>query len=243
MRSQQEKPVGMPATQWTLVHLAGAGDEEALNKLLSRYRPALVAHLIRGKRLKRERAEDLLHDFVCDKILRKQIVSRARQHKGKFRTFLLTALDRYLISEFRKRQAGKRRHLDADVDPNDSRLNVPASAPVLAGDVEWAWLVIERALKVAKEECEAKGQAPFWIVFEDRVVNPVLQGCKPSPYEDLAKRLAFHSPVEVSNALVTAKRRFTRALLSVVSEYVEDQQEAGKEIHALCDILVKAGAW
>jgi hypothetical protein len=55
-------------------------------------------------------------------------------------------------------------------------------------------------------------------------------------------RFGFKSPTEASNALVTAKRMFVRALRSVVAEYATDEAGINGEIEELRAILSRAGA-
>ena len=102
-----------PTTHWSLVGRAGGGADAgqqgaALVELLTRYMPALRLHLIARKRMDEHRADDAMQAFLASKILEQGIIERAEKEKGKFRTFLLTALDRFLISEIRKDSAIKR---------------------------------------------------------------------------------------------------------------------------------------
>ena len=66
-----------PTTHWSLVGRAAQDASEAkrraLDELLARYQPALRAHLIYGKRLQPEDAEDLLQEFVACKILASEL--------------------------------------------------------------------------------------------------------------------------------------------------------------------------
>src|SRR5262249_31382292 len=48
---------------------------------------------------------DLSQGFVVSKVLGQDLIARADRGKGKFRTWLLTALDRYLISQWRQTAA------------------------------------------------------------------------------------------------------------------------------------------
>jgi DNA-directed RNA polymerase specialized sigma24 family protein len=66
--------------------------------VLRAYLPALRAHLVIRRRVHPDRADDLLQGFCSDQVLEKDLVPRAERDRGKFRTFLLTALDRYAIN-------------------------------------------------------------------------------------------------------------------------------------------------
>jgi DNA-directed RNA polymerase specialized sigma24 family protein len=231
----------MPPTRWTLVGRAGDHDLAALDELLSLYRPALLAHLVFGRRIQTQRAEDILHDFVADKIIRKNVIAQAREGKGKFRTYLLTVLDRYSISQLRKDTAKKQRPNQPDADPHDPRFPVADRRRPRTGDVEWARRVIDQALDLTENECKQKGQPSFWGVFELRVVGPMLDGIKAPSFAVIVRKFGFQSPSEASNALLTAKRRFMRNLESVVAQYA-GEEGAAAELAKLREILAEAGA-
>lgn len=230
-------------TRWTLVARAGGDDPTqrlcALEELLRRYLPALQAHLVIQKRLPTEQADDLVQSFITDKIIQGQLLEQADPQRGKFRTVLLTALDRYIISEFRKLNAQKRAPEAGFVDLDAEAVQVAApGAASAAFDVEWARQIINESLRRVQAECEATGRAAFWQLFELRVVGPMLDGVEPPPYDELVRRFGFQSPTQASNALLTAKRMFARALREVVAEY--DDPEA--ELNELRMILAGAGA-
>src|SRR5437762_6995431 len=90
-----------PETSWTEVERAGAegadGPRDALGGLLRRYMPALRARLVIEKGIQADAAGDLLNGFLADKVLERDLVARADRSRGRFRTFLLTALDRYVV--------------------------------------------------------------------------------------------------------------------------------------------------
>ena len=105
---------GFPTTHWSLVGRAGyQGDEElhraALNDLLKRYLPALQAHLIYGKRIDVNEADDLVQGFVTNKVLERDLIQRAEPERGRFRSLLATALDNYVSSVRAKQGAAKRK--------------------------------------------------------------------------------------------------------------------------------------
>ena len=132
-----------PTTHWSLVARAGrdGGDarREALDQLLRRYLPALRAHLLFGRRMPAEDAEDLLQEFVASRILQRDLVDRADRQLGKFRTYLLAALDRFFIDQLRRRNARKRSLGAGPLQALDDGAEAVAAAPAPdAFDVAWA---------------------------------------------------------------------------------------------------------
>ena len=238
---------GMPSTDWSLVANASLLGEqmglESLNELLSRYRPALKAHLVLKKQLPPAQADDLIQGFLSTKVLDGGLVSRADPGKGRFRTLLLTALDRYVISVIRSEGAKKRSPEQGFVTIDDSsdQLGV-VQPPPDPFDVAWAHEIIVEALGRVKAECTASGRSAYWSVFDCRVVAPIFDGVEPVPYEQVVEKFGFRSPTEASNALVTAKRMFVRALRAVVAEYARDEDGIDTEIGELRAILSRAGA-
>jgi hypothetical protein len=238
-----------PLTQWSLVARAGLASEgvrrEALGVLLRRYVPALRAHLVVQKRVPRDAAADLIQGFVCDKVVEQGLLAGADRCKGKFRSFLLTALDRYVIDQGRHDAAKKRSPGDGqavvDVHQFQDAAPAPAPGPSEAFDIAWAREVLAEAVRRMRAECERSGRDDVWGVFECRVLEPTLRGTPPASYSDLVARFNFRSPAHASNVLMTAKRTFERVLRSVVAEYAEDEGQVEQEIEDLHAILSRSG--
>ncbi|HUJ09831.1 MAG TPA: hypothetical protein VL171_07370 [Verrucomicrobiae bacterium] len=238
---------GLPTTDWSLVaHASLLGEQaglDSLNELLRRYRPALKAHLVLKKKFPPAQADDLIQGFLSAKVLDDGLVSRADRRKGKFRTILLTALDNYVISAIRHEGAKKRSPEQGFVSLDDSDGQIGAvQPPPDPFDVAWANEIIMEALERIKAECTASGRSAYWSVFDCRVVAPIFDGVEPLPYEQVVKTLGFRSPTEASNALVTTKRMFVRALRAIVVEYARDEDEIDREIDELRAILSRAAA-
>ena len=238
------QPERFPATRWSLVAQAGAGDlqtrREALEQLLTRYLPALRAHLVFRKRLAPEQADDLLQEFVASKILEHDLIARADRKLGKLRTLLLTALDRFVANSLRDERAQKRHPTDgAVVGFDEDIVPLPAgSQPADAFDLAWARGVIDQALQQMRRECGMSGRGQVWAVFECRVVGPILDGTPAVDYAELVQRFGFRSPIQAANTLITGKRMYARCLRSVIGEYA-DEEEIDDEINELKQTLAR----
>jgi len=239
---------GFPVTSWSEVARAWDPDPEvafrALSALVERYRRPLEAQVQRKSRVTLEQAQDWLQGFLHEKVVRDRLIQHARRGRGRFRTFLLNALDNYVISELRKAGAQKRRPaggLECLDEVAESRL--PATAPDLDErfDVDWAREVIAETLKRMETECLAKGEFSRWEVFKARVLEPALDSQSRPPYQKLVERCRFASPAEAYNALTTAVRMFRRLLADVVHEYEHDPRLAEEEIEELHRSLERAG--
>ena len=240
MRSQS-RPMRFPTTRWSLVIAAG-GDSalmrrEALGALLRDYLVPLRHYLVRRRRLSPHDADDLLQGFVSEKVLRDELVPRARRNRGRFRTFILTALNQFLAGQARHAGRKKRRlfggtSLDAVPEPPDA-----SADPAEAFEVTWARGVLDLAQGRMRAECESSARADLWAVFEARVLRPTLENVEPTPYDQLAASLSLASADEVYPLLTTAKRMFARNLRAVLAEYARDEAEVDEEIAALRAVL------
>lgn len=234
--------VRFPTTRWSLVDRAGRegaeSSREALGQLLTRYLPALRDHLVSGKRLAPEEADDVVQDFVATKVLERDLIARADQQLGKFRTFLLTALDRFLLNRLRDRGA-KKREADRAAAFGEHAAEVMAEEVPDAFDLAWARQVIAEAAERMRKECGATGRLDVWGVFECRLLAPALEGTEPADYGELVRRFGLQSPSQASNVLVTAKRMYARTLRGVVAEYSGDAAEIEAEIGDLYRILAR----
>ena len=233
-----------PSTAWSLVARAGhegALQRDALGELLTRYLPALHTHLVYRRGFQPEVAEDLVQEFIAGKIVEKDLIARADQELGKFRTFLLTALDRFVANQIRDQRAQKRspgKGKLVSYGEQDEAVN-DEGGPSTMFNVTWARGVIDQALEQVRRECEASGRTDLWGVFECRIVAPILEGAEPPSYHELVERFGFRSPTQASNALTTAKRMYARALRNVVAEYAGNNLEIESEIDDLRKILAR----
>lgn len=250
---EQVRSSAFPVTHWSLVRRAGsAGDggpgaaddpaaREALHQLVVRYLPALKAHLVYTRRLPPDEADDLLQSFVAAKVLEQNLFRRADRGQGKFRTFLLSAPGNFLVDAVRARNA-KKRSAGRDAVPIDEQRDEvvdPREEPSAAFDAAWARQVIDRAVDLARQACDADGRADVWGVFQARVLDPALHGAEPVAYDVLVRQFGLASPDQASNVLVTGKRIFTRALRQAVGEYAQDG-DVEQELQELKAILARA---
>jgi DNA-directed RNA polymerase specialized sigma24 family protein len=98
-------------TQWSVIEkIAANGETDSqmlINDLLGKYWKPVYCYL-RHKGHGNEEAKDLTQGFFQEVVLGRKLVHQASQAKGSFRTFLLTALSRYVKSVHRKEIAHKR---------------------------------------------------------------------------------------------------------------------------------------
>lgn len=234
----------MPQTRWSQVmkasDSAAEAGWEALGGLLAAYRSPLIVHLISKYQLQPDQAEDLFQGFCEQRILTEALLSAATPEKGRFRNFLLRALDNYTLNIFRSQQARKR-HPQGGVIPLDELEGAEPSSldsdQWSIFDHEWALTVMTQAKDRMFNECRNSGRQDVWGVFSGRILKPLIEGCPVVQYPELVSRFALKSPDQAGNILITGKRMFLRCLNSVLEEYVQNPEQREEELRALVKAL------
>jgi RNA polymerase sigma-70 factor (ECF subfamily) len=249
MSEQTERePIGFAATQWSLVERAGQATVQtrkaSLSTLLQRYLPALRAHLRIDKRFPAQIVEDLLQGFVADKIVEQNLIGHADPAKGKFRSFLLVSLNRYVVDQLRREGSAKRLGSGVALPEgmDQEHFTSREAGPSEQFDIAWARELVAQALRQMRDECQTLGRPEIWGVFECRIVRPAFDGIEATPYEELIEKFALETPLAAYNLLTTGKRMFTRMLRWVAAEYAEDETLADQEIDDLKSVLSRIGA-
>lgn len=103
-----------PTTTWTAIHAAqdcqSPESVEALNRCVAAYwKP--VFYFLRARGMSLQRAEDLTQEFFLQ-FLERGWIRRADQERGRFRTFLLTILTRFLADRETDRAPRQKRFDD-----------------------------------------------------------------------------------------------------------------------------------
>ena len=156
-------------THWSVVLLAGQEQSpqsaEALEKLCRTYWPPLYS-FIRRQGQSPEDAQDLTQKFFA-RLLDKNDFGRVDPRKGKFRTFLLTALTHFLANErdyanAAKRGGGRKLISLDETQVEQSYRAAPASelSPDKLYDQRWAMTVLELALAALEQEMGTAGKGP-----------------------------------------------------------------------------------
>ncbi len=135
-------------TRWSLVARVGHDDpavrQQAMAAILRRYLSPLRSYLICRKKIEPHRADDLLQEFIADKVLGAGILSRAAREKGKFRTYLLVALDRFVLNQIRDEHAAKRVPENGFANVGDEpAASDDGAEPGRAFDTQWARTVLQ----------------------------------------------------------------------------------------------------
>jgi DNA-directed RNA polymerase specialized sigma24 family protein len=246
------EPHEFPSTLWSLVRCA-AGDagpsgnqygtsREALGVLLTRYLPALRAHLLR-RGIHHDRTDDLLQSFVAERVLERDLLAAADAARGRFRAFLLTSLNNFAANQLRDEMAAKRAPISGKLLSLDAQASPEPAASHCATDlfdVAWARETLAEAVRRMRAQCQATGRMDLWEVLEVRELRPAVENVAPMPYSEIVERYGFTTPKQAQNALTTAKRCLGQALRSVLAEYIADEQKLEAELIYLAETLADA---
>jgi RNA polymerase sigma-70 factor (ECF subfamily) len=130
---------------------------DALAALCKTYWPALNAY-VRRRGFSPHDAEDLTQEFFA-RLLQHNWIARADERKGRFRSFLLTALKRFLADEWDKARAQKRGGGRPPV-PLDSEVAGAGAPADQVYDRQWALALLERTMARLRAEFAQAGKAP-----------------------------------------------------------------------------------
>ena len=233
----------IPNTDWMLVaqaaDVASAPQKQAMQTLLKLYYPALRGYLGSKWRMSPEQAEEFLQEFLTTKVIGENLIAQAVQDRGRFRSFIRTTLDDFIVTLIRRDALRKRSLAKGGLDAAELIADQGPDAPQ-AFDLAVAREVIAAAVDGMKRECAASGRADLWALFEARILQPALDGHTPAPYDSLVEKFDFRSPLHAANTLTTAKRMFERNLRLILSSYSNGQGEVDEEIRDLRAILSQA---
>ena len=231
-------------TQWSLIEHIQAGEDRdsvLIGSLLRMYWKPVYCYL-RRKGCDNEQAKDLTQDFFHEVVLNRDLVGRADVSKGRFRTFLLHALNQYLINKNRDAHATKRIPREKLISLDAMRLpDLPQN--VVESDAEdtyhYAWLssLLERVIAQVQADCCREGMEIHWALFDTHVLKPILGGGSPPPLATACQEHGIDDAKKASNMIVTVKRRFRGALLEHIRGTVLSGDLADEELTDLLQFL------
>ena len=232
-------------THWSLVLAAGDQQSpqsaEALEKLCRTYWYPLYAYARRTGH-SRENAEDLTQAFFA-RLLEKNWVAHVDQSRGRFRSFLLLVMKRFLAVEWHKAHAqkreGSRRHLPLPLDTAETRYArepVDTATPEQAFEKQWALTLLETVLSRLRTDYEREGKG---CLFE--ALKPCLLGSRElQPYVELAAALHM-SEGAVKVAVHRLRERYRERLKAEIANTVTSPSDVAAELRHLFRVLGRSG--
>ena len=227
---------GFQSTLWTVVLTAKDSESkdrrDALQTLIETYwKPVYL--FIRRKGNDRETGKDLAQGFFAA-LLERNFLKYVQRDRGKFRTFLLTALEHFMADEHDRAQAlkrgGGRQALSIDFAAAEAAMRVAASEPpdrMFRRD--WALRVMAQALEALKSEFVSRGRGSEF----DALRLHLTEGTRGAPTgAELAATLGVSEP-EARKRVHRARAEYREAILGVIRTYTETEDDAREELAEL----------
>lgn len=221
-----------PTTRWTLIRQAAASPTEesrtAMEELCRRYRTP-VLQFIRRRVVQSEQAEDLTQEFFA-KLVRGDLLHRADQNRGQFRSFLLHVVRQFLLDERDRLMALKRGAGQIHQSLDEGSVEEPSGSASAENefDLVWARTLLQRSLDRLQREYSDQRS----VLFE--TLKDSLDGAKPAAGAELAIRLGMSE-----GAIRVALHRMRTRLGQLIREEVADTVPSGSDIDEEIRLLRK----
>jgi len=240
--SEVAKPQSYFATtHWSIVLNAGRHDttraSAALDQLCETYWYPLYAYA-RRRGYSPHDAQDLTQGFFAC-LLERQSLATADPNKGRFRSFMLGAMNYFLTTERTKMQTqkrgGGREIFSLDLAAAEERLDLePAgdSPPDRVFDKEWATALLDKVLSQLEGGFRQEGKMPLFDTLKQ-----TLAGSRESqPYAVLAEQLKMNEGA-VKTAVHRLRKRYRQLLEAEIANTVTSRDEVNEELAYLLTVV------
>jgi RNA polymerase sigma factor (sigma-70 family) len=230
---------GLPkfhSTQWLIVASSSAeGTAEARAALEELYRLYCypIYAFIRRRGYGRQDAQDLTQDFFVH-LLEKGSLGRADPQRGRFRNFLLGALENFLADAAERAGAGKRgggcQWVFLDRDAAEDRYQLAAPEGMTAEklfDARWAAALVEATFAQLRSELESEGKRHLFEALQG-----FLLGREEASYQEVANALSL-SLGALKTAIHRLRGRYRALLRQEVERTVAAPAEVDEELRYL----------
>ena len=237
-------PKGDPqfhTTRWSVV-LAAAdrhhdSSREALAELCQVYWFPVYA-FVRQRIASKDEAQDLTQEFFT-RLLEKDYLHLVRQERGRFRTFLRTAVHGFLCNEWARARAqkrgGGRKVLSLDFASGESRLVLePMDEETLEQefDRQWALQLLEVVETRLRDEYSAAGKVGQYLALK-----PLLIGGRTADRPTAVAQQLGMTVGAVKTAVYRMRRRYRKLLRDEIAQTVTAADELEDEIQRLFSAL------
>lgn len=228
-------------THWSTILAAGNLDSvrsaNALEKLCRTYWYPLYAY-VRRRGFGQHEAEDLTQEFFA-RFLAGDYVAKAAPAKGRFRFYLLGALNHFLSDAWdyarRQKRGGNQQTISIDVRTGDGRFQLEPyhdSSPDRLYERRWALTLLDQVLTQLGHEYETGGKAALF-----QTLKPFLTGDEESAsYAQIAQELGMREGA-LRVAVHRLRQRYGELFRLEVARTVSCPEEVGEEMRHLLAVL------
>ncbi len=226
-------------THWSVVLVAGkqgtTGAAAALEQLCGTYWYPLYAY-VRRRGYGPEDAQDFTQEFLL-RLVTGRALTTVHPAKGRFRSFLLAALNHFLANEWDKARALKRGGGQSAISlaAAEARYKAEPSegmSPDRIFEREWALALLAQVAARLRQDYHAADKG---TLFE--ALQVYLTGERDGPpYRQMAEQLGLNLDA-VKKAVERLRRRYGELLRGEIAHTVSDQAEVDDEIRYLRSVL------
>jgi RNA polymerase sigma factor (sigma-70 family) len=234
-------PRVFPLTQWTVVLAAGGTPSPesavALERLCESYWYPLYA-FVRRSGYSPADAEDLTQEFFA-RLLERNWIANVDRDKGRFRSFLLMVMKRFLAKEWDKARTLKR---GGSVRMDSLQLNTAETrytreladtrTPEQVYEKQWGLTLLESVLNRLRDEYEKVGKAALFHTLEPCLIG----GRETQPYFVLGATLGM-SEGAVRVAVCRLRERYRQCLAEEIAQTVTSPEEVDAELRHLLRMM------
>jgi RNA polymerase sigma factor (sigma-70 family) len=237
----EKLPDVFATTHWSVVLTAARSDSTragaALEHLCRSYWYPIY-HFVRRQGHSTHDAQDFTQEFFA-RLLEKNWIAHADQSRGRFRSFLLMIVKRFLAGEWHKANARKRaggRHcLPLPLDTAETRYAsepTDKGTPDQAFEKQWALTLLGTVVRELRDDYEQAGNGNLFDVLK-----PCLLGrSETQPYAELALILGM-TEVAVKVAVHRLRQRYREKLKAEIANTVATPAEVEPELRHLFRVL------
>jgi len=228
-------------TRWTMVLAAGRRSSpdaaRALEDLCRAYWYPLYAYVRRRGHAKAD-AEDLTQAFFA-RLLEKDFLRAAAREKGRFRTFMLVAFQRFCANEWDRARAQKRGGgqviLSLNLDTAERRYHAEPTDELSADRIferRWALTLIEQTIARLRREYETAGKGGDF----DQLKTFLTADSGEIPYAQLVEKLGQNEGA-LRVAVHRLRKRFRELFRQEIAQTVSSPDEIEGELRHLLSAL------
>ena len=230
-------------TRWTVVLHAGRPDapesREALAAICQEYWYPLYGYL-RRQGFAVPEAQDLTQEFFA-RLVAKNYLGAVDRQRGRFRTFLITALKCFLANEWDRACAAKRgggqRVVSFDEFTAEERYRMEPVEHLSADqlyDRRWALELIERARSRLREQYSGGERSRRFELLQSQLSGQAV-GLSQA---EMARQLGLTENA-VKQEVFRLKKRFGELLRAEVAQTVAHPEDVDEELRYLIDVVCR----
>ncbi len=183
-------------------------------------------------------AQDLTQEFFA-RLLEKDYLKAADRDKGRFRTFLLVALKRFLANEWDRAQAqkrgGARTHVSLETSTAETRYE--SEAPMLSTlermfDQSWALTLLDTTMARLKQDFAAAGKNEEFHMIKVFLTAEKSSVC----YAEVAKTAGMTEGA-LRVATHRLRKRFREIFRQEIAQTVASPEAIDEEVRYLMSVL------